>query len=97
MADVKKKKTMRHASALKAHRQSLDRRDQNFQIRNRVRTLTAKVLNAIKEKNATAAKENFIIAQSAWKKAANKGIFHRNAASRNISKLSSRLAGLSAA
>lgn len=97
MADEKvKKKTMRHASALKAHRKSLIRRDQNFEVRSRVRTLTSKVLKAIKEKNATVAKESFVIAQSAWKKAANKGVFHHNAANRNISKLASRLASLSA-
>lgn len=91
------KKIMRHASGLKAHRQSLKRQAQNYQVRSRVRTLTNGVLKAIGEKNIELAKKGFLEAQSAWKKAANKGVFHENAASRTISRLASRLAVLAKA
>jgi small subunit ribosomal protein S20 len=97
MADAaaKTKKTMRHASALKAGRQADVHRNQNFQIRSRVRTLTSLVVKAINEKNAEAAKKNFIVAQSAWQKAAKRGVFHANVAARKISRLASRVATLS--
>jgi len=93
MADEKpKKKTMRHASALKAHRKSLVRRDQNFKVRSSVRTLTKSVLKAISEKKPDIAKTAFKQAQAAWQKAASRGIFHKNVAKRNIAKMASRLA-----
>ena len=92
-----KGKTTRHASALKAHRQSLVRKEQNYQVRSRVRTLTQKVLKSIQEKNIEAAQADFEVAQSAWQKAAQRGIFSKNAASRKISKIASQLAILAKA
>ena len=89
-----KKKTMRHASALKAHRKSLARRIDNYHVRNRVRTLTKSALKEIQTKNAEAAKTAFKNAQSAWQKAAQRGIFSRNAAARQISRMASQLATL---
>lgn len=91
-----KGKTKRHASALKAHRKSLIRKDFNYQVRNRVRTLTAKVLKDIQGKNIDAAKTSFIVAQSAWAKAAKTGIFNKNAAARKVSRLASRIAAIKA-
>lgn len=88
------KKTMRHASALKAKRQSLVRREKNFQIRNKVRTLTQRVLKDIRNNKLDSAKSNFKVAQAAWQKAAKQGIFHANAAARQISKMASGLARL---
>lgn len=88
------KKTMRHKSALKAHRQSLDRRAANTAVRSRVRTLTTKVLKDIQAKNVDGAKASFKAAQAAWQKAAKRGVFARNAASRRISRLASRIAAL---
>ena len=90
------KKQLRHASALKAHRKSLVRRAQNFQVRNRVRTLSKKVLAAVQEKNLEKAKKAFIEAQSAWHKAAKRKIFDKKAASRHISRLAARISKLSA-
>ncbi|OVE77091.1 30S ribosomal protein S20 [bacterium F11] len=83
---------MRHASALKAKRQNIERRNHNFKIRHQVRTLTKNVLKAISEKNVDKAKNQFRIAQSAWKKAANRNIVHQNAANRQISRLADRIA-----
>ena len=95
MADEKpKKKIMRHASGLKAHRQSLIRRDQNFKVRSAVRTLTKNVLKAIADKKQEVAKAGFKAAQAAWQKASSRGIFHKNVAKRNIAKMASRLAAL---
>jgi len=88
------KKTMRHASATKAKRQNIARRAPQFDIRNRVRTLTKAVLAAIREKKLDIAKTRFKEAQSEWQKAAKSNIFHRNAASRQISKMASQLAQL---
>jgi len=85
---------MRHASALKAHRQSLARKEQNYKVRSRLRTLTNSVLKAISEKNIEAAKTSFTTVQAEWSKAAHKGIFHQNAASRIISRLATRLTAL---
>lgn len=90
-----KKKTMRHASALKARRQSIARRAQNNQVRSKVRTLTKNVFKAISEKNIEVAKSQFKLAQSAWRKAAKRNIFHKNAASKHISRMATRLAALS--
>jgi small subunit ribosomal protein S20 len=91
------KKIMRHASALKAQRKSLARQEQNYQVRSKIRTLTNSVLKAIGEKNVGVAKTRFVEAQAAWNKAANRGIFHQNAAARSISRLASRLSVLAKA
>ena len=88
------KKTMRHASALKAHRKSLERRAANTAVRSRVRNLTSRVLKDIQSKNVDSAKTNFRLAQAAWRKAAKRGVFAKNAASRKISRLASQLAAL---
>ena len=94
---AKAKKTMRHASGLKALRQSLAHREKNTQIRSRVRTLTAKALKDLQSKNLDAAKASFRTAQAAWHKAAKQGVFSKNAASRKISNLASRLSALTKA
>ena len=92
-----KGKTMRHASALKAHRQSLARKAKNIQVRNRVRTLTNRVMKAISDKNIDAAKDSFKVAQAAWQKAAKTGIFTKHAAARKVSRMASRIASLKSA
>jgi small subunit ribosomal protein S20 len=91
---AKGKKVMRHASALKAHRKSLARKADNYQVRSKVRTLTQNVLKAIQSGDAKAAKEKFLVAQSAWQKAAKKGVFHANAAARKIGNLATRIASI---
>lgn len=91
------KKIMRHASGRKALRQSEAHRAQNTSVRNRVRTLTTGVIKEIEAKNVAAAKTKFLLAQSAWQKAARRGIVTANAASRKISRLASRIATLAKA
>lgn len=85
---------MRHASALKARRQNELRRVHNYQVRNAVRTLTKKVFKAIEEKKTDLAVTLFKEAQSAWKRASHRHIFHKKAADRHVSRMASRLSGL---
>lgn len=92
-----KGKVKRHASALKAKRQSIARRIENTKVRSRVRTLTTAVLKDITAKKLDAAKASFKIAQSAWQKAAKTGIFPKSAAARKISILASRISALAKA
>ncbi len=87
-------KTLRHASALKANRQAKARQIQNYKVRSQVRTLTNQFTKLISEKKADAAKAHFIVVQSAWQRAAKKGIFSKNSASRKISIFASQLASL---
>lgn len=88
------KKTMRHASGKKALRQSRARRTQNVAVRQRVRTLTASVVREIEAKNFEGASAAFKTAQSALQKAAKRGVVATNAASRRISRLAARIAGV---
>lgn len=87
-------KSKRHASALKAHRKALIRKDANYKVRSKVRTLTTSVLKEIQAKNLAGAKEKFRLAQSAWQKAAKSGIFNRNTAARKISRLAAKISVL---
>ena len=91
-----KGKSKRNASALKAHRKSLVRKDFNYQVRNRVRTLTNNVLKDVAAKNKDKAVTSFKLAQSAWQKAAKTGIFNKSTAARKIGGLASKIAALSA-
>ncbi len=79
-----------HKSALKRNRQSIVRREKNRQAKAALRTLVKK-FNATVTREPEAAKEALAQAVPAIAKAASKGIIHKNAASRKISRLSKRL------
>jgi small subunit ribosomal protein S20 len=84
-----------HASALKAHRQSLKNREHNRQFRSRLRTALKDVRTALSSKDAkdlAAAKDALKKTISLIDKMASKGIIHRNAAGRYKSRLQTRLA-----
>ena len=81
-----------HASALKAHRQSLKNRERNRQYRSRLRNALRSIRVAIDGKDLTAAKSALKETISLIDKMASKGIIHRNAAGRYKSRLSTRLA-----
>jgi len=81
-----------HASALKAHRQSLKNREHNRQFRSRLRTALKNVRTAIDGNDKAAAKSALREVVSLIDKLASKGIIHRNAASRYKSRLTTRLA-----
>ena len=75
-----------HKSAEKRHRQSLVRRERNRVARSAVRTAFKRALTAIRAKDAKA-NEICIAAERAMSKAAAKGIFARQTASRRIGRL----------
>ena len=81
-----------HASALKAHRQSLKNRDNNRQFRSRLRNALRDVRTAIAGKDLAAAKTALKETISLIDKMASKGIIHRNAAGRYKSRLHTRIA-----
>ena len=84
-----------HASALKAHRQSLKNREHNRQFRSRLRNALKSVRAAVDGNDLTAAKTALKQTISLIDKMASKGIIHRNAAGRYKSRLTTRLAARS--
>jgi small subunit ribosomal protein S20 len=85
-----------HASALKAHRQSLVHRERNRKFRSQLRTTLKQIRAFIDDPKSAAkgkdAKKQLNAAVSLIDKMAGKGIIHRNTASRYKSRLSARLA-----
>ena len=86
-----------HASALKAHRQSLKNREHNRQFRARLRGALKSIRQAIDSNDLTGAKNALKQTISLIDKMASKGIIHKNAAGRYQSRLATRLAGKSKA
>ena len=80
-----------HASALKAHRQSLVHRERNRKFRSQLRTTLKQIRLVIEAKDNAAAKKQLSAAVSVIDKMATKGVIHRNTASRYKSRLSARV------
>ena len=80
-----------HASALKAHKQSLKNRDRNRQFRSRLRGALKDIRIAIDGKDLAGAKTALKATISLIDKMASKGIIHRNAAGRYKSRLHTRI------
>ncbi len=83
-----------HASALKAHRQSLERREHNREMRSKLRTAIKNIRTAIGAKDAEGAKKQLSATVSLIDKMAAKGIIHDNAAARHKSRLQAGIAKL---
>ena len=83
-----------HASALKAHRQSLTRRDHNRDMRSTLRTAIKNIRAAIDAKDVEKAKKELPGTVSLIDKMAAKGIIHHNAAARHKSRLQAGIAKL---
>ena len=81
-----------HASALKAHKQSLKNRDRNRQFRSRLRGALKSIRAAIDGNDLAAAKSALKQTISLIDKMASKGIIQRNAAGRYKSRLTTRIA-----
>jgi small subunit ribosomal protein S20 len=81
-----------HASALKAHRQSLKNRERNRQFRSRLRGALREIRIAVDGSDIAAAKKALKQTVSLIDKMTTKGIIHRNAAGRYKSRLTTRLA-----
>lgn len=83
-----------HASALKAHRQSVKHREHNREYRSKLRSALKAIRSAMDEKDADAAKGQFRDTVSLIDKMAQKGIIHDNAAARYKSRIQAQLAKL---
>ena len=86
-----------HASALKAHKQSLKNREHNRQFRARLRNALKSIRAAIDGNDLPAARSALKQTISLIDKMASKGIIHRNAAGRYKSRLTTRIAKSKAA
>ena len=85
-----------HASAVKAHRQSLVHRERNRKFRSQLRSTLKQIRTVIDAKDKAGAKKQLNAAISLIDKMAGKGVIHRNTASRYKSRLSARVAKQSA-
>jgi small subunit ribosomal protein S20 len=81
-----------HASAIKAHRQSLVNRERNRQYRSKLRTALKNVRAAVSAGKNDEVKRGFSGTVSLIDKMVTKGIIHRNAAGRYKSRLALKLA-----
>lgn len=84
-----------HKSAEKRNRQNKKRRLRNISVKSLVKTTTKKVLQAVEAKDSEGAKQKLLDAVSMIDKAAAKKIFHKNMASRKISRLTRKVNTLS--
>ncbi len=85
-----------HASARKRVRRNARRDVINTSRKSRVRTFIKKVEEAIESGDAKAAQEAFKRMQPELLRGVAKGVFHKNAASRKLSRLSNRIKAISA-
>ena len=81
-------------SAKKRIRNTLRKTDINKSRKSRIKTFVRKVEDAIESKDAKSAMESLKAAQPEIMRGVTKGIFHKNTASRKISRLSSRVKAL---
>jgi small subunit ribosomal protein S20 len=86
-----------HASALKAHRQNIVRRERNRQMRTRLRSALRSIRSAVDAGDPAQVKDALKDTISLVDKMASKGIIHRNTAGRYKSRLSARVSKKSAA
>jgi len=86
----------RTKSALKANRQNVKRREQNRQMRSKLRTALKAIRASLDANDIDGAKKALSATVSVVDKMATKGIIHRNTAGRYKSRLSARLTKASA-
>ena len=85
-----------HKSAVKANRQNIKVRAHNRQLRSRMRGALRSVRSALDSGDAGQAREALRTTVSLIDKLVGKGVIHANAAARHKSRLSRRLAKVSA-
>ena len=81
----------KHASAEKAHRQSLKHREHNRMFRSRLRGALKSIRTSLDNNDVAGAKSALNRTVSLIDKVAAKGIIHRNAASRYKSRIAARM------
>ena len=82
-------------SAKKRVRQILRKTEVNKARRSRIKTFVRKVEEAIESKDVKNAVDSLKLAQPEIMRGVSKGIFHKNTASRKISRLSTRVKAIS--
>ena len=82
-------------SSKKRIRKILRKTDINKSRRSRIKTFVRKVEDALESKDAKSAMDSLKAAQPEIMRGVTKGIFHKNTASRKISRLSSRIKAIS--
>lgn len=92
-----KKKTVRLASGRKRARQDVKLNAANSALRSKFRTVIKNVQKAIVTGDKAKAADLFKTAQPVIDSVADKGIFHKNKAARDKSRLSAKVKGLQAA
>jgi len=86
-----------HASALKAHRQNVVRRDRNRQLRSKLRNALKSIRALIDEDDFAKAKTELKGTVSLIDRMVTKGAIHKNAAARYKSRLTTQVATKTAA
>ena len=86
----------RHASAVKAHRQTIKRTERNRALRSKLRTALKGIRSAIETGDTQGAKAALNQTVSLIDKMSGKGIIHDNAAARYKSRIAKRLTSKSA-
>jgi small subunit ribosomal protein S20 len=86
-----------HDSALKAHRQNIKRREQNRQLRTRLRSALRDIRAAIDAGSPDDVKDALRQTISLVDRMAGKGLIHRNTAGRYKSRLAARVSKKTAA
>ena len=86
-----------HKSALKRHKQSLQRASRNRAARTRVKNAVKQVSIALQSNDKALADKALVAATSLLSKAAGKGALHWKKAARKISRLARAVNGLEAA
>ena len=84
-----------HKSAIKRMKQNEVRRMRNRAMRTKAKTCIKKVMTAVEENRIDDAKDSLRVATSVLYKCASKGVYHRNMASRKVSRLAARVNALS--
>ncbi len=83
-------------SSKKRDRQAEKRRVRNYARKSDVKTAVKKVLDAVANKDADSAKDLLRIAQAKLARAKGKGLFHRNAVARKMSRLAKKVKDIQA-
>lgn len=96
MATSKPKKTVRIASGRKRARQDVQLNAANTALRSKFRTVVKNVQKAVLSGDKARAAELFKLAQPVIDSIADKGLFHKNKAARQKSRLSASIKALSA-
>ena len=97
MASAKSKKNPRLASGRKRARQNVKLNAANTSLRSKYRTVIKNVEKAVAAGDKAKAQELFATMQSVVDTVADKGIFHKNTAARDKSRLSAKVKALAAA